>query len=375
MSHSTSGTLPYVPGLENIPAAETTISTIDTDAGKIWIRGFSLEELALQSTYEEVLYLLIHGRLPDAETLSTFKQNIHEEWLIPQEIWDIITTLPRDTHPMDVLRTAISALAGFDRELDNQSHEANIRKAVRLVAKTGFIVGNLENIASGGVMGFRRELGHAANILQAILGRTAEDYEVKAFETAFILYIEHELAASTFASRVIASTMTDIYGAVCGALSALKGPLHGGANEKALEIFQYDVAGAEKLVRDKLAAKERIMGFGHRVYRRGIDPRAQVMKNILAELCKRHGDDRLYRVAVRVEELMASEKNLYPNLDFYVAPVYKILGIPPKLFTPLFAASRMAGWCAHVIEQQHDNRIFRPRALYRGARGISYRRP
>jgi citrate synthase len=364
--------LSYVPGLENIPAAETYISTIDTDVGKIWIRGFSLEDLALQSTYEEVLYLLIHGTLPDFETLSSFRRNIYDEWHVPQEIWDIVNMLPRDIHPMDILRTAISALAGFDRELDDPSHEANIRKAVRLVAKTGFLVGNLENMAKGGIRVFSRDLSHAANILQAIIERPAQNWEARAFETAFILYVEHELAASTFASRVIASTMTDIYGAVCGAISALKGPLHGGANEKALEVFQYDVAGAERFVRERLAARERIMGFGHRVYRRGIDPRAQVMKDILAELCRRHGDDRLYRVAVRVEEIMAAEKGLYPNLDFYVAPVYKLLGIPVKLFTPIFAASRMAGWCAHVIEQQLANRLFRPRAIYRGARGSSY---
>jgi citrate synthase len=204
------------------------------------------------------------------------------------------------------------------------------------------------------------------------MGRPAQNWEARAFETAFILYVEHELAASTFSSRVIASTMTDIYGALCGAISGLKGPLYGGVNEKALEVFQYDVAGAERFVRERLAARERIMGFGHRVYRCGLDPRVQVMKDTPAELCRRHGDDRLYRVAVRVKEIMAAEKGLYPNLDFYVEPVYKLLGIPVKLFILIFAASRMAGWCAHVIEQQLANRLFRPRAIYRGARGSSY---
>ncbi|MEM1944657.1 MAG: citrate/2-methylcitrate synthase [Nitrososphaerota archaeon] len=360
----------YVPGLENIPAAETSISTIDTDAAKIWIRGYSLEELAKKTSYEEVAHLLIHGTLPTKEKLASFKETLLAESMVPKEVWHILKSLPMNMHPMDILRTAISALAGFDPQLEDTSLEANVNKAVRLVAKTGFLVGNLLNMDRGGAMLFSPDYGHAANILQAILGRQPKSWESRAFETAFILYVEHELAASTFASRVIASTMSDIYGAVAGAISALKGPLHGGANEKALEIFQYDVDGAERFVRERLAMRERIMGFGHRVYRRGIDPRAQLMKNVLAELCERYGDDRLYHVAVRVEEIMAAEKSLYPNLDFYVAPVYKLLGIPVRLFTPIFAASRMAGWCAHIIEQQAANRLFRPRAIYTGPKGL-----
>ena len=359
----------YSPGLENVPATESSISTIDLEAGKIWIRGYSLEELAMECTYEEVAHLLIYGHLPDTRELNEFRRKLVDESLAPKEVLDILGMLPKDMHPMGLLKTGIAALSGFDPELENSDIEANRRKSVRILAKTGFLVGNLGNIREGGFRLFRSDLGHAANLLYAIIGRRAESWELKAFETAFILYVEHELAASTFAARVIASTMADIYGAVVGAVAALKGPLHGGANEKALEIFQYDVEGAEKFVRERLARKERVMGFGHRVYRRGIDPRAEVMKNVLAELCNRIGDDRLYRVAVRVEELMANEKNLYPNLDFYVAPVYKLLGISPGLFTPIFVASRVAGWCAHVIEQQAANRIFRPRAIYTGPRG------
>ncbi|MEM0441406.1 MAG: citrate synthase/methylcitrate synthase [Candidatus Caldarchaeum sp.] len=357
----------YVPGLEGVPAVESRICTIDVENRRIIIRGKSLEKLAAEKSFEEVAHLLVYGRLPDSDELKQFMKKLAYDRNIPEPVVSALTALPSSTHPMDLLRTGVSALSAYDPELDDTSVESNQRKATRLIAKTGILVGNLENIASRKT--FRQgneKLSHAETILTFIKDGKTEPWMVKPFEILFILYVEHELAASTFTTRVIASTLADIYGAVVGGLAALKGPLHGGANEKATEIFEFDVAGAEKYVREKLERKERIMGFGHRVYRRGIDPRAEMAKRLLEEACGKLGDDRLYRVADHVERLMEREKNLYPNLDFYAAALYRLMGIAPKFYTPIFAASRIAGWCAHVIEQQAENRLFRPRAIYKG---------
>ncbi|MDW8063779.1 MAG: citrate synthase/methylcitrate synthase [Candidatus Caldarchaeum sp.] len=357
----------FVPGLEGVPAVESRISTIDVENRRIIIRGESLEKLALERSYEEVAYLLIHEHLPDADELKEFTKSLSTERVIPSAVITGLTCMPAGIHPMDLLRTGVSGLSAYDPEIDDVSVEANKRKAVRLLAKTGLLVGNLDNISVRKTFQLADDkLSHAENILTLIKNGKTQPWMSKPFETLFILYVEHELAASTFAARVVASTLADMYGAVVAGLAALKGPLHGGANEKATEIFEFDVSGAEEYVRDKLGRKERIMGFGHRVYRRGIDPRAEIAKQLLEEACGKVGDDRLYRVADHVERLMEKEKNLYPNLDFYAAALYKLMGIPPKFYTPIFAASRVAGWAAHVIEQQAENRLFRPRAIYKG---------
>ncbi|BAJ50745.1 citrate synthase [Candidatus Caldarchaeum subterraneum] len=357
----------YVPGLEGVPAVESRICTIDVENRRIIIRGKSLEKIAQEHSFEEVAHLLIHGHLPDADESKQFTRLIAVERRVPSAVVDVVKSLPAETHPMDALRTGVSALAPFDPDLDDTSLEANKRKAARLVAKTGLLVANLDNLLTRRTFAEADETrGHAENILRLIRGGGVEDWMIKPFEILFILYVEHELAASTFTARVIASTLADMYGAVVGGLAALKGPLHGGANEKATEIFEFDVAGAEKYVRERLERKERIMGFGHRVYRRGIDPRAELTKRLLEQACAKVGDDRLYRVAEHVERLMEKEKSLYPNLDFYAAALYKLMKIPPRFYTPIFAASRVAGWAAHVIEQQAENRLFRPRAIYKG---------
>jgi citrate synthase len=355
----------YVPGLEGVPAVESSICTIDVENRRVVIRGYSLEKLAVEKTYEEVAYLLIYGKLPDDDELRAFRKNLVENRRIPDEVIEMLKHLPSTTHPIDAVRTGVSALAPYDPDLEDTSLEANRRKAVRLVAKTGMLTGNADNLLLNRSWSYPSDLdSHAEAILKLLTGRKFDEWMTRAFETIFILYIEHELAASTFSARVISSTLTDMYGAVVGAISALKGPLHGGANEKAVELFE--VEDPVKHVRDKLARKERIMGFGHRVYRRGIDPRAEVVKNLLQEACRRIGDDRLYRTADGIERLMAEEKNLYPNLDFHVAAFYKLMGLRPRLYTPIFLASRVAGWAAHIIEQQAENRLFRPRAVYKG---------
>jgi citrate synthase len=355
----------YVPGLEGVPAVESSICTIDVENRRVVIRGYSLEKLAVEKTYEEVAYLLIYGKLPDDDELRAFRKNLVENRRIPDEVIEMLKHLPSTTHPIDAVRTGVSALAPYDPDLEDTSLEANRRKAVRLVAKTGMLTGNADNLLLNRSWSYPSDSeSHAEAILKLLTGRKFDEWMTRAFETIFILYIEHELAASTFSARVISSTLTDMYGAVVGAISALKGPLHGGANEKAVELFE--VEDPVKHVRDKLARKERIMGFGHRVYRRGIDPRAEVVKNLLQEACRRIGDDRLYRTADSIERLMAEEKNLYPNLDFHVAAFYKLMGLRPRLYTPIFLASRVAGWAAHIIEQQAENRLFRPRAVYKG---------
>ncbi|MDW7977387.1 MAG: citrate synthase/methylcitrate synthase, partial [Candidatus Caldarchaeum sp.] len=329
--------------------------------------GWSLEKLARENSFEEVAYLLLFGKLPDPDELRKFNSELEGNREVSDDVVEALKRLPSNTHPMDALRTGVSALAPHDPELEDISVEANRRKAVRLIAKTGVLAGNVDNLLIGrGWMNPLKHLGHSENILTLIKGSKPDEWMVRPFETLFILYVEHELAASTFAARVIASTLADMYGAVVGGIAALKGPLHGGANEKATEVFEYDVAGAERFVREKLARRERIMGFGHRVYRRGVDPRAEVAKELLEQACRKVGDDRLYRVGDHVERLMEREKNLYPNLDFYAAALYKLMGIPPRLYTPIFAASRTAGWTAHIIEQQAENRLFRPRAIYKG---------
>ncbi|MEM4281540.1 MAG: citrate synthase/methylcitrate synthase [Candidatus Caldarchaeum sp.] len=358
---------PYVPGLEGVPAVESTICTIDVENRRIIIRGKSLEKLAREHSFEEIAYLLIYGKMPDSDELKHFSNNLALNRNVPDEVVSVLKSLPANTHPMDALRTGASALAAYDPELDDTSVEANRRKAVRLIAKVGLLTGNIDNLLlKGSWVKPSQGLSHSDTVLTLIKGEKPEAWMCRAFEILFILYVEHELAASTFTARVIASTLTDMYGAVVGAISALKGPLHGGANEKATEVFEYGVEEAERYVREKLARKERVMGFGHRVYKRGIDPRAELVKELLEEACKRVGDDRLYRVGDHVERLMAREKNLYPNLDFYAAALYKLMGIPPRLYTPIFVASRTAGWAAHIIEQQADNRLFRPRAIYKG---------
>jgi len=365
----------YVPGLENIPAAESSICTIDVEAGAVWIRGYSLEELAEKASFEEVSYLLFYEKLPSKSELQEYRSVLEKERQIPREVFTLLSTLPKNTHPMDALRTAVSALAGYDPELEDISTEANRRKATRILAKVGVLVPSIDYILSGEKpVEPNPELGHAENILYMIKGEKPEEWEAKAFETSFILYVEHELAASTFTARVISSTLADMYGAVTGAIAALKGPLHGRANEKVMEMLSQirDEREAEEWVKERLARKERIMGFGHRVYRKGIDPRAAMMKRVLEELSKKIGNDRLYKIAVKIEEVMAREKSLYPNLDFYTAPVYNLLGIPTRLYTPIFVASRTAGWAAHVIEQQARNRLYRPRAVYTGPKNLKY---
>ncbi|WP_108995942.1 citrate synthase [Paenibacillus agaridevorans] len=363
----------YVPGLENVIASETNISYLDVEAEQIVLRGYDLIELARSVSYVEVAGLLLNGSLPDGKGRDLLEEQLSAASAIPDAIYDILAHVPAGTHRMDALRTAISALAGFDGELEDHSAEANGRKAIRLLAKVPGLVVNGHRILSGQpVIETRGDLSFAGNFLFMLTAKVPEPLEERIFDQSLIAYSEHELPNSTFAARVIASTMSDMYGAVAGAVSSLKGYLHGGANEAVMAMLGEAATPGEleAVMLGKLARKERIMGFGHRVYMRKPDPRALLMKEALARLAEAKGRQDLYEMCDAGEAVMKREKGLYPNLDYYAAPVYALLGIPVPLFTPVFLAARTAGLCAHVSEQHAGNRLFRPRVSYTGPRGL-----
>lgn len=359
----------YQPGLEGVVAAETEISYLDVEAEEIVVRGYDLLDLAQKRTYPEVAFLLLHGRLPGPEEAEAFAQGLLQA-PVPEAVFAILGLLPPEMHPMDRLRTLLSALGGFEEAGQKADAEADLRAGPRLIGQAAILVANLLRTQP------RRpkpELGFAGAFLEMITEKVPGEAEARAFDQLLIAYSEHELPNSTFAARVIASTLADLYGAVTGAVASLKGPLHGGANEAVMEMFleAETPEGLERLVRERLARKERIMGFGHRVYMRRMDPRAALMKEVLREMAP--GNPRAARyleVAERGERVMREEKGLYPNLDYYAAPVLYALGVPVPLYTPIFLAARAAGLVAHVAEQHAHNRLFRPRVLYKGPRGL-----
>jgi citrate synthase len=363
----------FQPGLENVIASETNISYLDVDNEEIVLRGYDLIKLAKTVSYLDIISLLLDGHLPSPQERSTLEQKLSAEYGLPPNVISILQLLPQQTQMMDALRTGISALSGYEEELEDRSHEANYRKSIRLLAKVPQIVAN----SYRAVMHFnpiepRSDLSYSANFLYMITGEVPTDIEAQVFDQSLIVYSEHEMPNSTFAARVIASTQADLIGALTGAVASLKGTLHGGANEAVMKMLleadsEDDV---EPLIMGKLARKERIMGFGHRVYMKKPDPRAVLMKEALAPLAEAKNQISLYNMCVIGEEVMKREKGLYPNLDYYAAPVYHLLGIPIDLFTPVFLAARTVGVCAHVMEQHENNRLFRPRVQYNGPRGL-----
>ena len=349
----------YSPGLEGVIAGESALSRIDIDINRLILYGYDLVELTENACYEEVAYLLLYGELPTIAELAEFNQQLRSQRDLPG---------PVDAHPMDLLRTAVSALAFFDAETPDNSHEANVRKAVRLLAKipTALTYGyrfsqGLEPVAPSA------ELDHAANLLYMLRGEKPPAYEVEAMNTSLILYAEHGYNASTFTARVVASTLADLYAAMTAAIGALHGPLHGGANEAAMHmLLEVDSpAAAEQWVLDALAQKKKIMGFGHREYKSG-DSRVPTMKKVGRQVAAAVGDTKWPDLADVVEATMMREKGIFPNVDFPCAYTYYIMGIPIPLYTPIFVASRVVGWAAHVIEQHDANRLIRPNHIYTG---------
>lgn len=357
----------YSPGLEGIIAGETSICWVDPNAGLLY-RGYDVHELASHASFEEVVWLLLHGELPTMAELAAISRQLASERPLPSKVIEMLRLMPQQTHPMDVLRTGVSMLAAFDPELNEHSHEANLRKAIRLIPKISTLVTDSWRIQQGlELLAAKADLPMAANFLYQLKGTPPEVWEAKMFDAILILYAEHEFNASTFSARVTASTMADMYAAITTALGTLKGPLHGGANEETMKMLQEigTPDRAEAWLKEKLARKEKVMGFGHRVYKSG-DSRVPMMRELARDLGRRFGKEDWVNICEKLEAVMEREKHLCANLDLYAAPVFLLLGIPPELNTPIFAVSRITGWCAHVIEQHDRNRLIRPRSFYTG---------
>jgi citrate synthase len=356
-------------GLEGIVATTSSICWIDGDAGVLSYRGIDIHELAAHSTFEETTYLLWNGHLPSAAELAAFTQELAEARVLAPEVIQLLREVPKTAKPMEVLRTAISLSSMYDRDEDDSSHAANLRKSFRLTAQTAMIVALFDRIRKGKtVVEADKSLSHAGNFLWMLNGEKPSETATRAFDIALILHADHELNASTFAARVIAATLADLHSAVVGAIGALKGPLHGGANEATMKLlYAIDADGADPVeyVRNMFATKQKISGFGHRVYHTE-DPRATHLRRMSGELGKAAGNTKWFDLSQKIEAFVKAEKKLNANVDFYSASTYTTLGIDIDLFTPIFAISRIAGWCAHVLEQHDDNRLIRPRAEYTG---------
>jgi len=354
-------------GLEGIVAAESTICFIDGDRGILSYEGFNIHTLAEKATFEEVIYLLWHGRLPKQAELDALKADLAKYRPIPKEVAEFLGRVPK-APPMDVLRTAVSMLGLYDPKARDNSIEASVEKAARLMAQTATLVTTFDRLRNGKpVVEGDPKLGLAGNFLYTLTGNKPDDVMEHVFDIALILHADHELNASTFAARVTAATLSDIHSAATSAIGALKGPLHGGANEEVIRMLldAGDQSTALKHIQEMLATKKKAPGFGHRVYRTE-DPRATHLRALSEELGRRTGHLDLYQTSKKIEETIKEQKGLNANVDFYSASTYYSLGIPIDLFTPIFAVSRMSGWTAHILEQYRNNRLIRPRADYTG---------
>ncbi len=361
-------------GLEEVVAASTKISDVDGKLGRLWYAGYDIHDLAASSTFEETVYLLHEQRLPTQAELDDLNEFLTAEREVSRFLAEMMPTLAQQTSPMSMLRTSVSAASAYDPDGWDNSLEANHRKAFRLIAKTPTLIAMYHRTRTGQeVVLPNPKLPHAANFLFMLLGEEPDQDSAAALDTTLILYADHTMNASTFTARVIASTLADMFSAITGAIAALKGPLHGGANEEAMKMLEEvgDPAKAEAYIKDKLARHERIMGFGHRVYKTE-DPRGTHMRRLSQTLGERAGDTRWFEISAEIERVVSAEKGLHANVDFFAASVYHYLGIPTDLMTPVFALARMAGWTAHVREQYADNRLIRPESEYVGPRDQIY---
>jgi citrate synthase len=356
-------------GLEGIVATTSSICWIDGDAGVLAYRGIDIHKLAEQSNFEETTYLLWNGRLPKAAELDAFRKELAKARVLDPKIVELLRSFPKDVTPMEVLRTAVSALSCYDLDERDNSHDANLRKSFRLTSQIAMLVAHYDRIRKGKpLVEADPSLSHAGNFLWMLNGEKPSDTATRTMDIALILHADHELNASTFAARVIAATLSDIHSAITGAIGALKGPLHGGANEAVMHLlFEIDKKGEDPVehVKAMLAAKKKISGFGHRVYHTE-DPRATHLRKMSEALGKSAKNTKWFDMSRAIEKYINAEKKLNANVDFYSASTYTTLGIDIDLFTPIFAVSRIAGWAAHVIEQHDDNRLIRPRADYIG---------
>jgi citrate synthase len=361
-------------GLEDVIAANSAISDIIGPQGKLTYRGIDIHDLARHSSFEETTYLLWFGTLPTSKALGEFSSELASHRGLQQPVLTLMKDFPRTATPMDALRTTLSALAFYDPQAHEASLDANLAKAMRVTAQTATIVAADEQIRRGRAPVEPVTNGsHAENFLWMLFGAEPDPLYVRAMDLALILHADHEFNASTFAARVTAATLADMYSAVVSAIGALAGPLHGGANEQVMKMLQKigDPARVEAYVTERLDAHQKISGFGHRVYRTE-DPRATHLREMSRQLGEHVGNLRWYEISRKVEEVVMRQKHLYPNVDFYSASCYFTMGIPIDMFTPVFAVSRMAGWTAHILEQYADNRLIRPRAEYIGEKDVPY---
>ena len=369
------GETEYSPGLEGVIAGETSISEIDVERATLAYRGYDIRELAVKSTYEETAYLLLNGELPTAAQLAEFDERLRSSREVPAEVIDLYAKAPPRAHSMDLLRTGVSAMGMHDPDAWDNSHAANMRKAERIIAAMPTLVALGHRVPHGlPPIGPRADLPAAENFLYMLQGVLPAGPAGSIFNSSLIIYAEHEFNASSFSARVTASTLSDIHSGITSAVGTLKGPLHGGANEAVMKMLLDigQVGDAERWVMDALARKERIMGFGHRVYKYG-DSRAPILRDASREICESAGYCRWHEMSLKVEEVVKREKGLLPNVDFYSAPIYYLMGLPVETYTPIFAMARSAGWCSHVIEQLDNNRLIRPGSIYKGKRGLTYR--
>ena len=354
-------------GLEDVVAGTSTICTINPENEVLLYRGYSAYELSEQSTFEEVVHLLIEGRLPKKRELKRLTKLLVHERKIPKKLIKVLKQIPDTASPMDVLRTSVSFMGALD-ENKQYTIEETRQIAYSLIAKLPFAIMSWYHMSKGQpIPKITKSLSFAGRFLQLVRGTEPDSFEEKAINASFILYAEHEFNASTFCARVTASTLSDIYSCITSGISALKGPLHGGANEAAMQLILKFVSpqDAHTGIIDMLNKKEKIMGFGHRVYKKG-DGRSDIMKKYAKELCNKKNETKYFEIAEAIEKTVKERKGLFPNADFYSALTYYMLGIPIPLYTPIFVLSRTSGWSAHVIEQLSDNRLIRPRALYQG---------
>ena len=361
-------------GLQDVVVATSSICSIDGQRGKLIYFGYDIHDLAAHSSFEEVVYLLWHGRLPNRNELADLQQQLADNRSISPETIDFLKRLPPPQHPMETLRTAISALSLYDPEAEDMSEEANRRKALRLTGQMGTLVAAFGRIREGKApIAPDPKLGHAANFLYMLQGKTPHADNAHWFDVALVLHADHSYNASTFAARVTASTLSDMHSAVTSAIGALKGPLHGGANEQVMKmLLEIQTAdNVEPYIHNRLAQKKKIMGFGHRVYHTE-DPRANVLRRMSEELGRRSGHTQWFEISKQIEDLMIREKKINANVDFYSASAYYVLGIPIDLYPLVFAVSRISGWTAHILEQYANNKLIRPLAEYTGPTDLKY---
>jgi citrate synthase len=374
VKEATATTSASTAGLRGVVAASSSIGDVNGEKGELIYQGINIHDLAKNSTFEEVVYLLWNGRLPKRAELDELKRNIAANQELQPEILALMRRFPKDAEPMDALRTSVSALSFYDKTAKDTSREASIRTATRLTAQLPVIVAALARLRKGEEpISAKPELNIATNFLYMLKGELPLEADAHVLDVALILQADHELNASTFTSRVVAGTLADMYGAVTAAIAALSGPLHGGANTNVMKMLLEigEVDKVEEYVKSALAAKRKLMGFGHAVYKTE-DPRATNFRRFSKELAERTGDMKWYEMSRKVEETIMREKGLFPNVDFFSASTFYMMGIPLDLYTPIFAISRISGWTGHILEQYSNNKLIRPRAEYIGPRDVPY---